>query len=734
MLGLWATAAVGGCDQSGGVVPPAASVANRATTPAAKESAAAAPPATGSAPGLSPSQRIGLVRELMAMHPDAERGDAAVRIGRQVQQAESLWRGPNKDKGEAGDGDLAVLAKTHYAATARARMDLLVRMEGAFEQLDGHMNEISREWRRPLDTDVGPLLPIDELLSGFDPAAHTSEDLFASGIGVAVLINFPLTTLNERLREGQNWTRTEWAERRLAGRFARRIPGDIQRDIVVEQSAGERYINGYNLWMHHVLDEDGQRLFPKGMRLISHWNLRDQIRADYAEPTMGLRRQRILIHLMQHIVAQTIPQAVIDNPRVDWNPFSGTVVAAPPAEIEPTERAAPTATGALTTRENDTRYARLLANFLAQKRADAYSPTAPTAIARSFELGREIPEARTVELLTAVCASPLAGRVASLMRKRLGRNLLPQDLWYAGFKPSARHAEADLDRIVAAKYPTAARFESDMPRILGKLGFETATAQFLADHIRVDASRGAGHALQAMRRGDFARLRTRVEPTGMNYKGYNIAIHELGHNVEQVFSLYRVDHTLLAGVPNSAFTEALAFVFQQRDLALLGLAPAGGDADAAWAERVLGDFLATWEIAGVALTELRVWHYLYDHPATTPAELREATVRIAKELWNQYYAPLLGSQDLSLLGVYSHMIQNTLYLADYPLGHLIAFQIEEFLRKKPQLGKEFERMASFGQVTPDAWMQHATGAPLSAEPLLHATEEALAKLGAERGK
>jgi 7-alpha-hydroxysteroid dehydrogenase len=30
--------------------------------------------------------------------------------------------------------------------------------------------------------------------------------------------------------------------------------------------------------------------------------------------------------------------------------------------------------------------------------------------------------------------------------------------------------------------------------------------------------------------------------------------------VEQVISLYDVDHTLLAGVPNSAFTEALAFV------------------------------------------------------------------------------------------------------------------------------------------------------------------------------
>ncbi len=29
----------------------------------------------------------------------------------------------------------------------------------------------------------------------------------------------------------------------------------------------------------------------------------------------------------------------------------------------------------------------------------------------------------------------------------------------------------------------------------------------------------------------------------MNYKGYNIAVHEMEHNVEQVFSLEMIDHT-----------------------------------------------------------------------------------------------------------------------------------------------------------------------------------------------
>ena len=43
---------------------------------------------------------------------------------------------------------------------------------------------------------------------------------------------------------------------------------------------------------------------------------------------------------------------------------------------------------------------------------------------------------------------------------------------------------------------------------------------------------GAPHG--AAMRSDNAHLRTRVPESGMTYKGFNIAIHELGHNVEQV--------------------------------------------------------------------------------------------------------------------------------------------------------------------------------------------------------
>ena len=82
------------------------------------------------------------------------------------------------------------------------------------------------------------------------------------------------------------------------------------------------YVAQYNVWMHHVLTPSGERLFPKGLRLISHWNLRDELKANYADP-QGLQKQRLITKVMERIVTQSIPAAVIDNPHVDWEPVVG---------------------------------------------------------------------------------------------------------------------------------------------------------------------------------------------------------------------------------------------------------------------------------------------------------------------------------------------------------------------------------------------------------------------------
>ncbi|MDD2285638.1 MAG: hypothetical protein PHQ11_09600, partial [Paludibacter sp.] len=61
------------------------------------------------------------------------------------------------------------------------------------------------------------------------------------------------------------------------------------------------------------------------------------------------------------------------------------------------------------------------------------------------------------------------------------------------------------------------------------------------------------------------------------------------------------------------------------------------------------------------------------------------------------------------------------------MGHLIDFQIEQQVKGK-NLAEEIERMYTQGSIIPQLWMQHAVGAPISIDPLLAATQEALEAL------
>jgi hypothetical protein len=165
---------------------------------------------------------------------------------------------------------------------------------------------------------------------------------------------------------------------------------------------------------------------------------------------------------------------------------------------------------------------------------------------------------------------------------------------------------------------------------------------------------------------------------------------------------------------------------QGHDLEVLGLAKP--DAASA-ALTTLDTFWATAEISGVALVDMGVWHWMYEHPEATPAELKVATLGIARDIWNRYYASVIHQRDVTLLAIYSHMISDILYLPDYPIGHLIGFQVEEQIQKTGNFGGEYERMTKFGNLAPDLWMKNATGKPVGTEALLTATQWALVAVG-----
>lgn len=662
-----------------------------------------------------------LETELVGRFGEAQRE----RIHRGIAQTAALWRR------EDGDGAAwAGFVRQHFAGSQEAQDVLFNRYQHNLEMIWGHSQEIRRELNAPSDLDTGPIAPYDELFAAWDSSAHVLDDLFENKLAFIALLNFPLTSLDERQRLGDKWTRRQWAETFLAEYFRQRLPAEANQAVSEAYATSDRYIARYNIWMHHLVDAKGKRLFPAGKRLLSHWNLRDELKANYADRSNGLAKQRTIQKVMERIVAQDIPAVVIDNPAVDWNPFANTVARAAvndaPAAAGGASASAPESPAALApisaAPEGDQRYARWLANFHAMQVVDKYSPSQPTHIQRVFESGRQLSEARVQAMLEQLLGSPQVKQVAALVQKRLGRKLEPFDIWYAGFGSSAGQDEAQLDALVAKRFPDAAAYQRDIPNILRTLGFAPDRADYLARHIAVDPARGSGHAMGAGMKGVPARLRTRIERGGMNYKGFNIAVHEMCHNVEQTFSLNDVEYYTLHGVPNTAFTEALAFTCQDRDLEVLGVSKPDPRSQSLAA---LDTFWGAYEIGGVALVDMQVWRWLYAHPEATPAQLRDAVLGIARDTWNKWYAPVFGVRDVTLLAIYSHTISNMLYLPDYPIGHMIAFQVKAQMEKAGNFGAEFERVARIGSVAPDLWMIQATGRPVGPEALILAAAEAL---------
>ena len=222
-------------------------------------------------------------------------------------------------------------------------------------------------------------------------------------------------------------------------------------------------------------------------------------------------------------------------------------------------------------------------------------------------------------------------------------------------------------------------------------------------------------------KGEYAHLRTRIPESGMNYKGYNIAVHEFGHNVEQTISLYDVDYYMWQGVPNTGFTEALAFIFQAKDLYLLDMKD---NVPMKVHMKTLDEIWGLYEIMGVSLVDVNVWKWMYANPEATAAELKDAVISIATGIWNKYYAPVFGVEDSPILAVYSHMIASPLYLSNYAYGSIIDFQVSQYIADKA-FNEEVDRIWKLGRLTPKVWMVEAVGEDMSVEPMLKACDKAV---------
>ncbi len=623
-------------------------------------------------------------------------------IKRGVSHVASLWRASDGTTEEFKDFCL-----NNFIADAKEKKVVFEKISNNFESLWGHQNKVVLDLNRNIHEDIGVPHKIDAMFAAYSPGAHFSSDFYKNKIAFVIALNYPPYSLDEKNELGKNWNSLEWAYARLGDVFTARVPAEISQKISAAGTNADIYIADYNIFMGHLLNNDGKKLFSEDMVLLSHWNLRDEIKSNYANKENGLEKQDMIYTVMKHIINQTIPEEVINSGDYDWNPLVNKVYQEG-NEVQ-------------LTAEPNTRYQMVIDNFNANKAADEYYTDYNTFIKRAFAGSKEIPQEEVEKLFDEYLSSPVAKEVGKLISERLGRDLKPFDIWYDGFKARSSISGEILDKKTRSLYPDAKAFEADLDNMLKKLGWEKNRAEFIASKVTVDPARGSGHAWGAQMKAENAHLRTRISDKGMDYKGYNIAVHEYGHNVEQTISLHDVDYYMINGVPNTAFTEALAFIFQKRDLQLLGFKNENPDKEYL---ETLDLHWSVFEIMGVSMVDMKVWKWLYENPNATAAQLNEATVNIANEVWNKYFAEVYGIQDEPILAIYSHMIASPLYLANYSFGHLIDFQIEQYLVGK-DFSNEVDRIWSIGRLTPETWMQQAVGENISIKPMIVATEEAL---------
>ena len=652
---------------------------------------------------------VGAVIGLTACTSKTTKTTETMDYPRGEQQVRALWT-----PADGTQEELEQFIADNTCKTDSERLALFESLSRAFENLFQSADMLTVELLRPtqLTNAAEPQTP-DWILSGYSPLAHFSDDMFANKLAFITILNFPHYTLEEKNTLGKHWTRQEWAFARMGDVFTTRVPAAVNTRMAQALANAENYIADYNIYMGNLRTEDGRQLWPEDKILLSHWNLRDELKALYQPSAVShqnsenIEKQEMIYQVMQRIVNQTIPQAAVNGANYVWRPYEGVSELGNEGVSEPY-----------------TRYERILEIAQAYFAADPYCPTAPTGIIRNFEEGVEIPAEELDSLFRALVGSPQVAQVAAVIRERLGRDLRPYDIWYDGFKARASLDEDALSAQTRKLYPDANAFAADMHRLLTSMGFYSEDARSIAHHIVVEPARGSGHAWPCLGRKEDARLRTRIPASGMDYKGYNIAVHEFGHCVEQVLDMYFIDHYMLSGVPNTAYTEASAFLWQQRDLQLLPGAVRSQHSEIS-PDEVLDQFWSMYEIMGVSLVDMRMWRWIYEHPKATPKELCDATQQIAKEVWNAYYEPVLGEHDCILLAVYSHVVNAPMYLPNYPLGHIVQYQLEEHLaqcKTQKDFAYEYMRIYRLGRLTPKEWLIQAVGEAPTIEPILRAVD------------
>ena len=242
-----------------------------------------------------------VVTFLVKKYGDKEEG----RIKKSVSQVASFWT--SKD---GNDKLFQEFCLSNYIASDDIRSKVFDHLAQKFEILGGNFNRISVDLKRPLHLDTGELLPVDMMFGEYEPASHLTDDFFGNKIAFYIILNYPFYSLKEKTELCPKWSRQDWAYARAGDMFTSRIPAILNLKTGELLTKADSYISDYNIFMGNLVDDEGKTFFPKEMKLISHWGLRDELKANY-QAENGLKKQNFIYDVMKHIILQDIPQQVL---------------------------------------------------------------------------------------------------------------------------------------------------------------------------------------------------------------------------------------------------------------------------------------------------------------------------------------------------------------------------------------------------------------------------------------
>ena len=417
------------------------------------------------------------ITALVQAHGEPARARAAAGVARIA----ALWRESD------GDGaSFTAFCLKHFVHDSAERTRLLLRLETALEQVSGHLYEMRRSLRRWSDLRGDEFPSVDDLLATFDPAPDLSEQLYRQKLAFVALLNLDRPTLARMLAEGDGWSTDQWAEARIAQSFGPRIPAELSDRARATGHQCQQWVATFHIPVGGMIDAKGKQWFEPDRKLIAHWLVREEIKAGYNDPE-GLQKQRALSWVMARHIDGTIPAAVMKGVGVDWDPQANTLAGEPVCATGPCGGVTGQTVGLA-------RYEHWIEQFRLAQAFDAHHPEHPTAIARKFDLAREIPESDVERLLVELLEHPVREHLAGMLRTRLGRPLEPFDIYYDDIS-EARPAD-EMNAAVTRLFPDEKAFERALPQVLRGLGWPADEADFLGTHIKVEIAKGAGHAMR----------------------------------------------------------------------------------------------------------------------------------------------------------------------------------------------------------------------------------------------